>query len=133
MTVPRAESLSLSHRVIYNPFLDQLYHGIRGQGSFLNHTIRLPLSSPLAPLPLASLGEALLAVEWGSDRSKEVRAHIAPVRIRLNYEQLIRSSTRRLCRSRSLLLMEGILQADVWRILCDQWGKSSSLFGVTDS
>lgn len=58
--------------VIYNPFLDQLYHGIRGQGSFLNHTIRLPLSSPSAPLPLASLGEALLAVEWGSDRSKEI-------------------------------------------------------------
>jgi fructose-1,6-bisphosphatase/inositol monophosphatase family enzyme len=60
-----------SHSVVYNPFLDQLYHAVTGQGAYLNKTQKLPLSQP-HPLPLNSLGEALIAVEWGSDRSKEV-------------------------------------------------------------
>ncbi|PPQ73459.1 hypothetical protein CVT24_007550 [Panaeolus cyanescens] len=59
--------------VIYNPFLDQMYTGIRGQGSFLQRGAtasrqRLPLASP--PKPLPSLSQALIAVEWGSDRRK---------------------------------------------------------------
>ncbi|PPQ78037.1 hypothetical protein CVT25_015582 [Psilocybe cyanescens] len=59
--------------VIYNPFLDHLYTGITGQGSYLSsrlntEPVRLPLSKPAKPLP--SLGQALIAVEWGSDRSK---------------------------------------------------------------
>jgi len=48
------------------------YHGITGQGSFLTRgqdTHRLPLSPPR---PLKSLSEALIAVEWGSDRSLSV-------------------------------------------------------------
>lgn len=57
--------------VIYNPFLDQLYHAVRGQGAYLNQSIRLPLSQP-HPLPLNSLGEALIGGEWGSDRSKAI-------------------------------------------------------------
>ncbi|KAF8899306.1 myo inositol monophosphatase [Infundibulicybe gibba] len=52
--------------VIYNPFLDHL-------GSYLTRGInskpsRLPLSSP--PKPLPSISQALLAVEWGSDRTQ---------------------------------------------------------------
>ncbi|KAK7063936.1 inositol-1-monophosphatase [Favolaschia claudopus] len=56
--------------VIYNPFLDHLYTGIKGKGSYLikngGKPLKLPLSSP--PKPLPSLSQALIAVEWGSDR-----------------------------------------------------------------
>jgi myo-inositol-1(or 4)-monophosphatase len=62
--------------VIYNPFTRWLYTGIRGQGSFItnlnlpeDHSAykqRLPLRPPET---LESLGKALVAVEWGSDRS----------------------------------------------------------------
>lgn len=48
---------------------------MRGQGAYLNQSIRLPLSHP-HPLPLNSLGEALIGGEWGSDRSKAVRPTI---------------------------------------------------------
>ncbi|TFK42065.1 hypothetical protein BDQ12DRAFT_677597 [Crucibulum laeve] len=58
--------------VIYNPFLNHLYTGIKGQGSFLSRNnsqpVKLPLSS--SPKPLPSLNQALLAVEWGSDRGE---------------------------------------------------------------
>lgn len=65
--------------VVYNPFLDQLYTGIRGKGAFLTigrvwgleggagRISRLPLSSN--PAPLAGLNKSLVAIEWGSDRS----------------------------------------------------------------
>ncbi|KAG9127319.1 hypothetical protein FRC07_014852 [Ceratobasidium sp. 392] len=61
-------------RVVYNPFLDQLYYGLKGHGSYLvsplhPSPLRLPLSNPA---PLQNLSEAQIAVEWGSDRSKEV-------------------------------------------------------------
>ncbi|KAK7956785.1 uncharacterized protein PG986_006007 [Apiospora aurea] len=69
--------------VVYNPYLDQLYTAIRGRGAFLTHgrawgipsedggpdkgrVSRLPLSRN--PPPLAGLGAALVAVEWGSSR-----------------------------------------------------------------
>ncbi|KAF5312697.1 hypothetical protein D9619_002693 [Psilocybe cf. subviscida] len=57
--------------VIYNPFLDHLYTGIKGQGSFLTRgvsaqPVRLPLTG--SPKPLPSLSQALIAIEWGSDR-----------------------------------------------------------------
>ncbi|KAG1793991.1 myo inositol monophosphatase [Suillus plorans] len=58
--------------VIYNPFLDHLYTGIEGQGSFLTRGNSQPLKLPLTnPKPLPSLQKALLAVEWGSDRGKK--------------------------------------------------------------
>ncbi|KAG2048849.1 myo inositol monophosphatase [Suillus hirtellus] len=58
--------------VIYNPFLDHLYTGIEGQGSFLTRGNGQPLKLPLTnPKPLPSLQKALLAVEWGSDRGKK--------------------------------------------------------------
>lgn len=80
--------------VIYNPFLDQLYTGVKGAGAYLTRAGRAPVKLPLAPpRPLASLSQALigeprrvcdyaslirsffLGVEWGSDRSSNaVRA-----------------------------------------------------------
>ena len=74
--------------VIYNPFLEHLYTGVRGAGSFLHtHTpaaldtdtptssaIGVPQRLPLAPAsgrPLPSLAGALIAVEWGLGRAKE--------------------------------------------------------------
>ncbi|KAJ7786664.1 hypothetical protein B0H16DRAFT_1356026 [Mycena metata] len=59
--------------VIFNPFLNHLYTGIKGQGSHLTkgngQPLKLPLSSP--PKPLPSLSQALIAVEWGSDRGEK--------------------------------------------------------------
>ena len=54
--------------VVYNPFTDTLYSAIKGQGSYLNRQTRLPLRSPPQPLTDGLRG-ALVAVEWGSDRS----------------------------------------------------------------
>ncbi|KAI5119713.1 hypothetical protein M0805_001427 [Coniferiporia weirii] len=55
--------------VIFNPFIDWLYYGAEGQGSFLVKSGGAPLRLPLAPpRPLPSLSQALIAVEWGSDR-----------------------------------------------------------------
>ncbi|KAF9492108.1 inositol monophosphatase [Pleurotus eryngii] len=55
--------------VIYNPFLNYLYHGIKGHGSFLIRNGGEPKRLPLyPPKHLASLSQAVLAVEWGSDR-----------------------------------------------------------------
>ena len=48
--------------VIYNPFLDQLYHAMKGQGAYLGDR-RLPLSHPHQAAPLRSLSEALIGVE----------------------------------------------------------------------
>ncbi|KAJ3723585.1 hypothetical protein DFJ43DRAFT_1091668 [Lentinula guzmanii] len=57
--------------VIYNPFLDLLYTGIKGEGSYLSKhggsPMRLPLAKSLKPL--ATLNHALIAVEWGNDRT----------------------------------------------------------------
>lgn len=53
--------------VIYNPFQDKLYTAIRGRGSFVNQTTRLPLRRK--PEPLTTLQEALVAAEWGPDRT----------------------------------------------------------------
>lgn len=60
--------------VVYAPFLDTLYHGCKGKGSFVScpHNPaprRLPLENPPQ---LTDLNQALVAFEWGSDR----RAHI---------------------------------------------------------
>ncbi|KAJ3574632.1 hypothetical protein NP233_g1642 [Leucocoprinus birnbaumii] len=57
--------------VIYNPFLDHLYSGIKGQGSYLTRSNAEPVKLPLAPArSLPSLQKALIGVEWGSDRRK---------------------------------------------------------------
>ena len=59
--------------VIYNPFLDHMYTGVKGQGSFLTKAQKAPMKLPLSvPRPLPSLSQALIAVEWGSDRSLDV-------------------------------------------------------------
>lgn len=57
--------------VIFNPFLNKLYSAREGHGAWLNETTRLPLTHP-HPAPLPSLGDAIIGVEWGSDRSRNV-------------------------------------------------------------
>lgn len=72
--------------VVYNPFLRQLYRGVRGHGSYLetltdttpatwtsdvHDAVRLPFSHP-NPLPLDHWGDALIGMEWGSDRTRSV-------------------------------------------------------------
>lgn len=54
--------------VVYNPFTKTLYSAIRGQGAFLNRQTRLPLKGENVE-PLSGLDNALVAIEWGSDRS----------------------------------------------------------------
>ncbi|TDL21008.1 inositol monophosphatase [Rickenella mellea] len=59
--------------VIYNPMLDWLYYGVESQGSYLlKSSSSAPLKLPLAyPRHLPSLSNALIAVEWGSDRTAD--------------------------------------------------------------
>jgi len=59
---------------VYNPSLNQLYSARAGHGAWLNEATRLPLSSPGVPPALASLGDGLIAFEFGSDRSPEAMA-----------------------------------------------------------
>lgn len=56
--------------VVYAPFLDTLYYAREGAGAFVEspqhrQARKLPLNHPL---PLPSLKQAVVAVEWGSDR-----------------------------------------------------------------
>ena len=69
--------------VVYNPYTTHMYTAIKNQGSFLTMPVRT--DSPAAPAPIAprkirlprkaypepltGLGAALVAVEWGSERS----------------------------------------------------------------
>lgn len=52
--------------VVFNPFTNSLYTGIRSQGAFLNGH-KLPLKSDHLE-PLRGLDSALVAMEWGSER-----------------------------------------------------------------
>lgn len=54
--------------VVYNPVTKNLYSAIRGQGAFLNREQRLPLKGENVE-PLSGLSNALISIEWGSDRS----------------------------------------------------------------
>ncbi|KAL9597054.1 MAG: hypothetical protein Q9219_005383 [cf. Caloplaca sp. 3 TL-2023] len=86
-------SLAFAHNlhpligIVYNPFTQHLYTAIANQGAYLTSPVihpasfpapnqplattytkrKLPLRSP--PQPLRSLSEALVAVEWGNERS----------------------------------------------------------------
>ncbi|KAH8802646.1 myo-inositol-1-monophosphatase [Xylogone sp. PMI_703] len=55
--------------VIYNPFLDELFTGIQGQGAFLKRPekekVRLPIREQEA---LGDLSTTLIGAEWGTDR-----------------------------------------------------------------
>lgn len=57
--------------VIYNPFLDELYTGIKGKGSFVTRKGGVKEQLPLRkePEPLVDLSTCLIGAEWGSDRS----------------------------------------------------------------
>ena len=58
--------------VVYNPFLGQLYHAIRGEGAYLTTALGLPQETTTKlecrQEPLHGLNEALVAVEWGNER-----------------------------------------------------------------
>lgn len=56
--------------VIFNPFQDLLFTGIRGKGAYVSQAGGSPRELPLSrnPPPLTGLGTALVAVEWGSSR-----------------------------------------------------------------
>ncbi|KIR37076.1 myo-inositol-1(or 4)-monophosphatase [Cryptococcus deuterogattii 99/473] len=68
-----ATSIGLAHKgvpvvgVIYNPFLDQLWSAAKGRGAYLNQKRKLPITG--SSKPLASLGQALIGVEYGMSRS----------------------------------------------------------------
>ncbi|TVY92496.1 Inositol monophosphatase [Lachnellula willkommii] len=53
--------------IIYNPFQKTLYSAIKGHGSFLDLTTKLPFRPN--PEPLTTLQQALVACEWGADRT----------------------------------------------------------------
>jgi len=63
--------------VVYNPFTGELYTGVKGRGSWkLDYSCAKkdseprPQKLPLRPArPLTVLSDALVAVEWGNDRS----------------------------------------------------------------
>ncbi|KAF9740319.1 inositol monophosphatase [Paraphaeosphaeria minitans] len=60
--------------IVYNPFTQTLYSGIKGHGSYLTQHLLAPQAKkqplPLHPAtPLDTLNTCLVAVEWGSDRS----------------------------------------------------------------
>jgi len=69
--------------VVYNPYTTHMYTAIKNQGSFLTMPVRTDSPSAPAPIaprkirlprksfpePLTGLQNALVAVEWGSDRS----------------------------------------------------------------
>ncbi|EFE44040.1 inositol monophosphatase QutG, putative [Trichophyton verrucosum HKI 0517] len=54
--------------VVFNPFTSTLYSAVKGRGAFMNRTRKLPLRGEDVE-PLMGLSSALVAVEWGSDRS----------------------------------------------------------------
>lgn len=54
--------------VVFNPFTQTLYSAIRGRGAFLNRKTPLPLKGDHVE-PLSGLSNALICVEWGSERS----------------------------------------------------------------
>jgi myo-inositol-1(or 4)-monophosphatase len=58
--------------VIYNPFLDELYTAISGQGAYLttgrNAGVKQKLPLKKNPEPFKDLSSTLVATEWGSDR-----------------------------------------------------------------
>ncbi|KAL2135739.1 hypothetical protein VTI74DRAFT_7109 [Chaetomium olivicolor] len=68
--------------VVYNPFQDLLFTGIKGRGSYMQRNaslaeskgraerVRLPLGGE-SPPPLGDLSSALVSIEWGSQRDGE--------------------------------------------------------------
>lgn len=71
-------SIGITHRarptigVIWAPYLDTLYYARTGGGAWVESPIGGRRQLPLAkPLPLPSLRQAVIAVEYGSDRKLE--------------------------------------------------------------
>ncbi|KAK4236650.1 hypothetical protein C8A03DRAFT_35441 [Achaetomium macrosporum] len=68
--------------VVYNPFQDLLFTGVKGKGAYMQRNasledgkgkgekVRLPLGGANPP-PLGDLSSALVSIEWGSQRDGE--------------------------------------------------------------
>jgi len=70
--------------VVFNPFLDHLYTGVTGQGSYLIRSGGAPQKLPLLGIrPFPSLSQALIGVEWGSDRKVPIISKKAESFLRL--------------------------------------------------
>lgn len=54
--------------VVYNPFLNELYAGVRGQGAYTQLGGGEQRILPLTSTPLKGLTPAMIGIEWGSDR-----------------------------------------------------------------
>lgn len=58
--------------VVYNPFIDELYTAIQGQGAFLKRPQRERVRLPIREQePLGDLSTTLICCEWGTDRQGE--------------------------------------------------------------
>ncbi|EPS42082.1 hypothetical protein H072_3889 [Dactylellina haptotyla CBS 200.50] len=56
--------------VVFNPFTDQLFTGIKGQGSYLTSPFHKREKLPLRDLePFDDLSKCLVITEWGTERS----------------------------------------------------------------
>lgn len=54
--------------VVYNPFFDELYTAIKGDGAYVQRSGRDSQKLPLNFSPLGGLDSACIGIEWGSDR-----------------------------------------------------------------
>ncbi|KAF4472119.1 quinic acid utilization QUTG (inositol-1(or 4)-monophosphatase) [Fusarium albosuccineum] len=54
--------------VVYNPFHDELWSAVRGQGAFTSRHGSPMQKLPLVSEPLGGLTSACIGIEWGSDR-----------------------------------------------------------------
>ncbi|KIY00395.1 uncharacterized protein Z520_04080 [Fonsecaea multimorphosa CBS 102226] len=54
--------------VVYNPFQDELWSAVRGQGAFVSQRGGPRQRLPLTRTPLEGLRTACIGIEWGSDR-----------------------------------------------------------------
>jgi myo-inositol-1(or 4)-monophosphatase len=68
-------SLGFSHEkvpcvgVIYNPFLDQMYTAIKGQGAYMSTRGGEKVPLPIRKQELGDLSTCIVGAEWGSDRA----------------------------------------------------------------
>ncbi|KAF2016911.1 inositol monophosphatase [Aaosphaeria arxii CBS 175.79] len=54
--------------VVYNPFQEELWSAVQGEGAFTQRANHPRQQLPLNNTPLQGLGPACIGIEWGSDR-----------------------------------------------------------------
>ncbi|KAI7895607.1 uncharacterized protein EV154DRAFT_495444 [Mucor mucedo] len=125
--------------VVFNPLLNELYSAAKGQGAYLNNTIKLPLFNP--PQPLTDLSHCLIATEAGSDRSKLViDAKIAAIHDMLRKKDehhpfAAESHSIRTTGSAALNLCnvaKGVVDV-YWEVGCWEWDVAAGMVIVAES